>query len=73
MKSTDDEDEFSIKGLKEIYEEYSVGQEQQMDTTEGPKGAEGVEQPEEKGQTSGLMIKVKKSRETKGTKIDSTI
>ena len=32
-ESMDDEDEFGIKGLKEIYKEYSVGQEQQMDTT----------------------------------------
>ena len=36
------DDEFGIKGLKEIYEEHSVGEaEQQMDTTEETKGAEG--------------------------------
>ena len=38
------DDEFGIKGLKEIYEEHSVGEaEHQMDTTEETKGAEGME------------------------------
>ena len=38
------DDEFGIKGLKEIYQEHSVGEaEQQMDITEETKGAEGVE------------------------------
>ena len=56
------DDEFGIKGLKEIYEEHSVGEaEQQMDTTEETKGAEGMEQAGKIGSTSRSMIKVKKS------------
>ena len=56
------DDEFGIKGLKEIYEENSVGEaEQQMDTTEETKGAEGMEQIGKTGSTSRSMIKVKKS------------
>ena len=56
------DDEFGIKGLKEIYEEYSVGEaEQQMDTTEETKGTESMEQTGKTGSTSRSMIKVKKS------------
>ena len=56
------DDEFGIKGPKEIYEEHSVGEaEQQMDTTEESKGAEGMEQTGKTGSTSRSMIKVKKS------------
>ena len=56
------DDEFGIKGLKEIYEEHSVGEaEQQMDTTEETKGAEGIEQTVKTGSTSRSTIKVKKS------------
>ena len=56
------DDEFGTKGLKEIYEEYSVGEaEQQMDTTEETKGAESMEQRGKTGSTSRSTIKVKKS------------
>ena len=55
------DDKFGIKGLKEIYEEHSVGEaEQQMDTTEETKGAEGMEQTGKTGSTSRSTIKVKK-------------
>ena len=64
-ESTDDDLVFGIKGLKEIYKEYSMVQEQQMDTTKEPKGAEGMEQMGKTGQTSGLMIKIKKSEKPK--------
>ena len=57
------DDEFGIKGLKEIYEEHSMGEaEQRMDTTEETKGAEGMEQTGKTGSTSRSMIKVKKSK-----------
>ena len=56
------DDEFGIKGLKEIYEEHSVGEaEQQMDITEETKGAEGMEKTGKTGSTSRSMIKVRKS------------
>ena len=56
------DDEFGIKGLKKIYEEDSVSvAEQQMDTTEETKGAEGIEKMGKTGSTSRSMIKVKKS------------
>ena len=58
--STDDE--FGVAGLKQIYEEHFVGdKEQQMDTTEETKGAEGVKQTGKVGPTPRSMIKVKKS------------
>ena len=58
--STDDE--FGIAGLKHIYEEHFVGdEEQQMDTTEETKGTEGVKQTGKVGPTSRSTIKVKKS------------
>ena len=58
--STDDE--FGIAGLKQIYEEHFVGdEEQQMDTIEETKGAEGVKRTGKVGPTSRSMIKVKKS------------
>ena len=57
--STDDE--FGIAGLKQIYEEHFVGdEEQQMDTTKETKGAEGVKRIGKVGPTSRSMIKVKK-------------
>ena len=52
--------------MKEIYEEHFVDEEeQQMDTTEGTKGAKGIEQTGieqtgKAGPTPGSMIKVKK-------------
>ena len=56
------DDEFDIEGLKEIYEEHSVGEaEQQMDTTEETKGTEGMEKMGKTGSTSRSTIKVKKS------------
>ena len=56
------DDEFGVAGLKQIYEEHFVGnKEQQMDTTEETKGAEGVKQTGKVGPTSRSMIKVKKS------------
>ena len=58
--STDDE--FGVAGLKQIYEEHFVGnEEQQMDTSEETKGAEGVKQTGKVGPTSRSMIKVEKS------------
>ena len=55
------DDEFGIKGLKEIYEEHSLGEaEQQMDISEETKGAEGMEKTGKTGSTSRSMIKVKK-------------
>ena len=67
--STDDE--FGIAGLKQIYEEHFVGdEEQQMDTTEETKGTEGVKQTGKVGPTSRSMIKVKKSEKPRvATKI----
>ena len=54
------DDKLGIKDLKEIYEEHSVGEtEQQMDTTEETKGAEGMEQTLKTGSTSRSIIKVK--------------
>ena len=56
------DDEFGIKGLKEICEEHCVGEaEQQMDTTEETKGAEGMKKTGKTGSTSRSTIKVKKS------------
>ena len=56
------DDEFGIKGLKEIYEEHSVGEaEQQMDTIEETKGIEGMEKTGKTGSTSRSTIKVKMS------------
>ena len=62
-ESTNDDDELIYE---EIYKEHFVGQEeQQMDTTEETKDAEGIEQTGKMEQTSGLMIKVKKLEKPK--------